>query len=1382
MEDSGGRHSRWDDFKITEKEIAQAEQKRIAAKGWVTRERKKLTGLLEEHGVYQLALEAAIGALDRRIAAFEEVQLTMEMLLPLDKVEEDVEKTGLFMDIVEKVRLQASRRLASLMPPPGGFPDDTVSQSASPSSGARAQLPKLELPTFTGNLEEWLSFWDQFQALVYGMFLTPIILSRLPSGLRMEWARDGEGHESDLEFLLAFLKKEIERRERSEVFQNRSFVSSNLVKKIKSKWVAAEPIVYSAFGGVCSFWELEAVGISSNEAAISQAVHPDPVLRSFSESVEFVDGRYQVSLPWKSEKAKGFLSPFIMSAEILFREMWRLGVQWDDVLPDSMQHQFSRWVAGIDYLKSWKIPRCYSVAKAKVAPIKKSDIANFQVPDISTQDLNDREIVRQAQLERFWNVWTDDYLRNLSPAVKGFLPQCALKKGSVVLVREDHIPRLSWPLGIIVEVFPGRDGLIRSVKVKTAKGCSDSDSLVIPEQRTTVDCVESTVAMALQRLPPPSKLEFNSKTGASLANDWKKWREEFVLYAELALKEHGESEKIKTLKYLIGPEGREIYTTQRWEQEEEDRTIEIVLRQFDTYCQPKKNETIERFKFNMRVQGDETLEKFITDVKTLSQTCNFGDLADSLVRDKLVCGVKDQHLRERLLRTPELTLDKTIELARAAELTKQNVSTLDGGAAAEAEVHKVRYTQRKVYRSPDYKGRKGHPHKEEKPNARECLYCGKTHVLKRELCPAYGQICRKCHKPNHFEAKCESLHKGRNQPRWNSKGARQHINVVTDDYDVENYHELLVVHEQPRKDHDETCNSVRASGEIFAALDVGGRRVNFQVDSGATCNIIPKDLVPRNAEMRPTRNILRMFNRTTVTPMGKCLLEIHNPKNGSVHTADFVVVNEKCTPLIGNVLIQNMNLVTVQHQNILSVENVPEPHTSSDIVSEFADVFKGTGRFKGTYHLSVDPDVIPVVHPPRKVPIAIKDRLKDELDKLESMDVIAPVTEPTAWVSSMVTVVKPEKLRICIDPKDLNKALKRSHYPLPTIEEILPSLHNAKVFSVLDAKNGFWHVELDKESSLLTTFNTPFGRYRWLRLPFGISSAPEEYQRRQDQAVEGLPGVHSIVDDILVYGEGDSEKEAIADHDVKLRNLLERCRAIGLKLNKGKLRLRQKEVRFIGHLITAKGLKPDPAKVKAVTEMPEPTDVAGVRRFIGFVTYLSKFLPGLSDQCEPLRKLTQQDMEWCWLETHSNAVREIKRLVTSQPVLRYFNAKEEVTLQCDASEKGLGAALLQNGQPVAFASRALTDVETRYAQIEKELLAVVFGLERFHHYTYGRQVTVQSNHKPLEKSLHSAPKRLQRMLLRLQRYTYTVMYHPGKSMYLADTLSRAFLVDKDAQL
>jgi len=188
----------------------------------------------------------------------------------------------------------------------------------------------------------------------------------------------------------------------------------------------------------------------------------------------------------------------------------------------------------------------------------------------------------------------------------------------------------------------------------------------------------------------------------------------------------------------------------------------------------------------------------------------------------------------------------------------------------------------------------------------------------------------------------------------------------------------------------------------------------------------------------------------------------------------------------------------------------------------------------GDYHIEVDPDVRPAQHMPRNVPVAVQQELRQRLQELENMKILSPMKEPTKWINSMVIVKKPNKLRICPDLKDLRKAIKRPHYPIPTIDHILPQLSKAKVFSVLDAEDGFWQVKLDELSSYLTTVWTPFGRYTWLRMMFGISSAPEEFQRRQHEITEGLQVVYVIADDILVYGCGDTEAEAIVDHDKNL--------------------------------------------------------------------------------------------------------------------------------------------------------------------------------------------------------------------------------------------------------
>ena len=470
-----------------------------------------------------------------------------------------------------------------------------------------------------------------------------------------------------------------------------------------------------------------------------------------------------------------------------------------------------------------------------------------------------------------------------------------------------------------------------------------------------------------------------------------------------------------------------------------------------------------------------------------------------------------------------------------------------------------------------------------------------------------------------------------------------------------------------------------------------------------------------------------------------------------------------------------------------TVDDQKSPVTKEELMSKFPKVFgEGLGQLDGEYKIRLDETVPPVQHAPRRIAVALRPKLKETLDDLEAQGVIAQVTTPTKWISSMVAVPKKNgKLRICLDPKDLNRAILRENYQLPTVEDIATRLHGAKVFTVMDARNGFWHVNLDEESSYLTTFQTPFGRYRWKRMPFGISSAPEVFQRKMQELIEGLMGIEVVADDFIAVGHGETFEEATKDHDKTLLEFLKRCEERNVRLNPEKLKLRQSQVLFIGHVATDQGLKVDPAKVRAVVEMPPPTDKQGVQRLLGLAQYLAKFLPHLSEITKPLRDLTQSNTLWVWEEAQQSAFTKLKEMVTRTPVLRCCNLQEEVTLQCDASQSGLGAALMQNGQPVAYASRALTPAETRYAQIEKELLAIVFACDRFDAYVFGRDlVNVETDHKPLEpiftKPLAATPQRLQRMLLRLQKYNLQVRYKKGKEMLLADTLSRAYLPEMNA--
>ena len=236
---------------------------------------------------------------------------------------------------------------------------------------------------------------------------------------------------------------------------------------------------------------------------------------------------------------------------------------------------------------------------------------------------------------------------------------------------------------------------------------------------------------------------------------------------------------------------------------------------------------------------------------------------------------------------------------------------------------------------------------------------------------------------------------------------------------------------------------------------------------------------------------------------------------------------------------------------------------------------------------------------------------------------------------------------------------------MSTLDEVLPKLIKAKVFSTLDAKDGFYQVGLDEESSLKNSFWTPFGRYRYLRLP-------SESTWHQKNLNVGYMRSWMVS---LVAGNGETLDEANKNQENLVR-LLNRARQINLRLNSSKLHLRKSEVRFMGHLITSKGFEPDPDKVKAVEEMPEPTTKQELKSLLGFVNYLSKFLPKLSEVAQPLRDLTVKEAEFIWSTQHAKSFKEIRELVVEHPALKYYDPSEEVTIQCDASEVGLGAALM----------------------------------------------------------------------------------------------------------
>ena len=443
----------------------------------------------------------------------------------------------------------------------------------------------------------------------------------------------------------------------------------------------------------------------------------------------------------------------------------------------------------------------------------------------------------------------------------------------------------------------------------------------------------------------------------------------------------------------------------------------------------------------------------------------------------------------------------------------------------------------------------------------------------------------------------------------------------------------------------------------------------------------------------------------------------------------------------------------------------------------YPNSFDRLGSLKGAYNIRVDPTVKPATHARRKVPIESKEAIDKELDYLIEEEIIMEQVEPTPWVSSVTFPRKPNgEVRVCLDPSNLNKAIIREHHKPMTVEEIAHELARATVYTKADALKAFLQIHLMHEASLLTTFDSHRGWLRFLRIPFGTKMSQDVFQLWMDAILEQCPGVIGIHDDMVIFGVDQQ------DHDANLINLLNVCQKEGLVLNSKKLELRREQVTFFGAEYSTQGMHPDPKKVQGITEMTAPMDKQQLQSFLGMVNYMGTFIPNLSHHTEPLGAMLKKDNVFHWEEQQTRSFQQVKTLIAKANTipLRYYDRNLPVTVQADASLRGLGVCLIQkhNGkdQPIAFASKSLTDAYTRYVNIERELLAIVFACQHFSTYLLGRSFVAESDHKTLEmiamKNLANVPPRLQRMLLELQRHDVTIKYRPGKEMQLADALSR----------
>lgn len=454
-----------------------------------------------------------------------------------------------------------------------------------------------------------------------------------------------------------------------------------------------------------------------------------------------------------------------------------------------------------------------------------------------------------------------------------------------------------------------------------------------------------------------------------------------------------------------------------------------------------------------------------------------------------------------------------------------------------------------------------------------------------------------------------------------------------------------------------------------------------------------------------------------------------------------------------------------------------------NLLGEYSDIFDKNGEPTpfAEHHIDTG-DHPPIAVPPYRVTPAKKELIRMELDKMLEDGIIEECE--SAWSAPIVLVPKSNGgYRFCVDYRRLNAVTKTDAYPMPRIEELLQSTKKGCVMSSCDLRSGYWQCRVKDQDK--TAFVTPFGTYRFLRMPFGLKNAPATFQRLIDRFRSGSSLKDVIVltylDDILVISD------SYARHLLDLRAVFDRLRLFKLRANRDKCVFAREKVKYLGHVISPEGISPDEEKVLAVVGMKEPICLQQLRTFLQTCSWFRKFIPDFAKVAEPLTRLTKKSQAWVWSTEQGKAFETLKKLLTTAPILVQADYTKPFVLRTDASNYALGAALLQGESPnqehpIEYASRLLTPAEQNYSTTEREALAVVWAVERFRGYIDGHQINVMTDHQPLKWlfTLKSPSGRLVRWALKLQSFDLRIEYTPGKVNVLADTLSRPVTDDGPA--
>ncbi len=576
--------------------------------------------------------------------------------------------------------------------------------------------------------------------------------------------------------------------------------------------------------------------------------------------------------------------------------------------------------------------------------------------------------------------------------------------------------------------------------------------------------------------------------------------------------------------------------------------------------------------------------------------------------------------------------------------------------------------------------------------------------------------------------------------------------------------------------------SIPALTEVTILVDIQNPPTTkyLWIDSSQNLPVLVASAVFQTSES-PFLNIMNNSNSSVTLPKGTILGNLHPLNDFEIIDSEKEEADNDTLQVRRCQLVSNPEELPERLQPLL--DNVSDKLTASDVTElrktliEFQDVFAESefdlGNFTAIHHHIDTGDARPIKLPLRKTPLHFLDEEENLLNKMLKAKVIQPST--SSWAAAPVLVRKKEgSLRWCIDYRLCNKVTKPDVYPMPLMSDCIDALDGNIWFSKLDANSAYWQIPLDPESKEKTAFRTRQGLFEFNKLPFGLSNAPSTFCRAMNLVLEGMNWrtVLSFLDDICVLGKSAS------DHIKNLREVFERFRSFGLKLKPKKCLLFREEIEFLGRLVNSQGMALTDHSIEVIKGWAQPESAKDVQRFLGLANYHRNFIKNFSHKAEPLSRLLRKDNEFEWGEEQIQAFNQLKEELISKNVLAIPTRTGEFILDTDASDKAIGAELLQvqNGEErvIAYGSYTLSSAQQRYCTTRKELLAVVRFTNHFRHYLLGKKFTVRTDHSSLTwlMNFRNVEGQLARWLEELQRFNMDIQHRPGKDHGNADALSR----------